>query len=95
LQVKDALAVGVIHPVIYVSKKFDSCVGMASWLAFVGLGVKEGTFNDWQFGEDESLIDIENLLTGRGRLTSAASQIKGKNIDRRLIARDCSPKEST
>jgi hypothetical protein len=40
---------------------------------FVGLGIEEGVPHDWKFGEEEGLVDIENLFTGREQLAPATS----------------------
>jgi hypothetical protein len=57
------LAVRVIHPFVYLVKKFDSSFRMASCILLFGVGVECGICYDTELGEDEFLANGEDFCT--------------------------------
>lgn len=59
VQPEYTFSVGIVGPGVYLIKKADSSVRMASGLVFIGMGVVRGAFGGAQFTENDFLVDIK------------------------------------
>ena len=60
VQPEYTFAVRIAGPIVYLVKKVNSSVWMASRVVFVGMAVERGALGGAEFGKNDLLMDVKN-----------------------------------
>ena len=60
IQPEYTFAVWIAGPIVYLVKKVNSSVWMASGVVFVGIAVERGAFGGAEFGKNDLLMDVKS-----------------------------------